>query len=81
MYFFRNQHLLVPTGDEALFGTYRQLAHVTLQHSLQVQLLQFTLQAGRQPWVHGGTSGQDNVLVELSPGGPKERGRGSHFFP
>lgn len=59
--------------------TDRELVHVPLQHSLQVQLLQLALQAGRQPRVHGGASGQDDVLVELGPGGSEDRGRGSRL--
>lgn len=53
--------------------TYRQLVHVALQHSLQVELLELALQAGRQPRVHGGASGQDDVLVELGPSGSGDR--------
>ena len=46
-------------------STYRELGRVSLQHPLQVQLLDLSLQPGGQPGVHGGAAGQDNVLVEL----------------
>lgn len=47
--------------------THRQLVHVSLQHALQVQLLQLPLQTGRQAGVHGGAPRKHDVFVELRP--------------
>lgn len=46
---------------------HRELVHVPLQHTLQVQLLELPLQSGGQARVHGGPPGQHDVFVELGP--------------
>ncbi|CAN8009736.1 unnamed protein product [Ixodes pacificus] len=46
-------------------STRHELVRVPPEHPLQVELLDLSLKAARQTGVHGGPSGQDDVLVEL----------------
>ena len=50
---------------ESQAETDRQSAGVSLQHSLQVELLDLALQSAGQPGVHGGAARQDDVFVEV----------------
>lgn len=56
-----------PPNLSVFLLAHRKLVDVALQHSLQVELLQLPLQAGWQAGIHGGASGQDDVLEEVSP--------------
>lgn len=51
-----------------LHSSDRQFCRVALEHSLEVQLLHFALQATWKTGIHGGTTGKNDVLVKLRPG-------------
>lgn len=63
---FANRNLKAGNGG-GLKVPHRELVHVSLQHPLQVQLLEFPLQSGGQARVHGGPPRQHDVFVELGP--------------
>jgi hypothetical protein len=44
---------------------YRKLVNIVLEHALQIELLEFSLEPAGKTWVHGGASGEDNVLVQF----------------
>ncbi len=51
----------------SVITAHRKFLSVSPQHSLQIQLLDLALQTGRKARVHGASSGQDDVLVEVRP--------------
>lgn len=62
-------------GKEDALISDRELVHISLEHTLQVQLLELPLQSRRQAGVHGGSSREHNVFVELRPGDRKAKRR------
>jgi len=59
---------------------YRELLRVSVQHILEVQLLDLPLQPGWKARVHGAASGQHDVPIEVSPGWRGGRGGDMVYF-